>query len=620
MKKEKNNQAKAKYNVWQIAGYMFGKAWKNRKSVIFLLLALVILNTTFYIANLFITPVILGTIEQGKSLGELLFTIFAFCGSMVLINGLMGYFNCNTIFGRITTRTSIIRDVIRKNGSTSYPNLMDTKFLEMVRKSSEATASNWSPAEQIWADYTSLFTQLLCFVIYTALLSNASPILIVIVTITAIISHFTKKKTLDYINSFRDENIAYSNKTGLIRNLLETDTILAKDIKIFRMLPWINKTYEKYMDGLKTLYLKFEKAKAKSNIVSIVMMLIQNAFAYIYLINITVKNGLPTSEFLLYFNTISGFSGMVELILELFAKIYNESQDISITKETVEYHELFKFDEGKPLEFNKDTPCEIVLKNVSYRYPEAKEDTIKHINLTIKPGEKLAIVGLNGAGKSTLVKLICGFFDPTEGQILLNGVDIKEYNRNDYYKIITSVFQDYLVLEFDILTNIVPSGENPDIKRAWECLKKADLYDKIKSLPDGIHSHVGRSVYEDGLLLSGGETQRLMLARAIYKDSPIMVLDEPTAALDPIAENNIYQNYNNIAENKTSFFISHRLASTRFCDRIILIKDGEIAEEGTHDSLIKKNGVYAELFNVQKKYYEDSKNTEEFGGEENENY
>ena len=237
----------------------------------------------------------------------------------------------------------------------------------------------------------------------------------------------------------------------------------------------------------------------------------------------------------------------------------------------------------------------------------AESNTISHLNLTVHPGERLAIVGLNGAGKTTLVKLLCGLFDPTEGVVLLNGQDVRDFNRREYYGLFSAVFQEFSILDVTVAENIAQTNENIDTERLWDCIEKAGLTDTVQKLPDGLQTHVGREVYLDGVLFSGGQTQRLMLARALYKDGPILMLDEPTAALDPIAENDIYMKYNEMTRGKTSLFISHRLASTRFCDRIIFVADGNIAEEGTHEDLLALGGEYAKLFEVQSRYYREGK-------------
>ena len=215
------------------------------------------------------------------------------------------------------------------------------------------------------------------------------------------------------------------------------------------------------------------------------------------------------------------------------------------------------------------------------------------------------IVGRNEAGKTTLVKLLCGLLDPTEGRVLLNGVDIRALNRREYYKLLSAVFQDFSLINITLAETVAQSVEGIDRGRVADCLDKAGLTPKLESLPGGLDTHVGREVYEDGVLFSGGETQRLMLARALYKNGPLLMLDEPTAALDPIAERDLYQKYNDLTGNCTSVYISHRLASTRFCDRVLLIENGGIAEEGTHEELLAAGGRYAYLFDIQSKYYKE---------------
>lgn len=257
---------------------------------------------------------------------------------------------------------------------------------------------------------------------------------------------------------------------------------------------------------------------------------------------------------------------------------------------------------------------EIKLENVSFCYPGTERYVLKNINLTLHPKEKLAVVGLNGAGKSTLIKIISGFLDPTTGKVLLNGEDIKNFNRLDYYAMFSAVFQNFSLLAGTVAANVAQDDVDIDMEKVKKCIEKAGLKKKIKSLKHGYDTNMNRTVFEDAVLLSGGEMQRLMLARALYKDAPFILLDEPTAALDPIAESQMYQKYHEMTKEKSSIYISHRLASTRFCDRIILIDDGMIKEEGTHEELLKKNGEYAKLYAVQSKYYDDEKSE----GEEDE--
>ncbi len=234
------------------------------------------------------------------------------------------------------------------------------------------------------------------------------------------------------------------------------------------------------------------------------------------------------------------------------------------------------------------------------------------MTFTWRAGEKLALVGLNGAGKTTLVKLLCGLYRPTEGRILLNGADISKFNRDEYYTLISAVFQEARVLPLSIASNIsMKTEDETDAGRLRDCIARAGLSPKIASLPAGCGTLLNKSVNEDAVELSGGETQKLLLARALYKDAPVIILDEPTAALDPIAENEMYLKYSELTAGKTSLYISHRLSSTRFCDRIVFLSDGKFAEVGTHDELVAAGGGYARLFEVQSKYYKEEEDEDE---------
>ncbi len=326
--------------------------------------------------------------------------------------------------------------------------------------------------------------------------------------------------------------------------------------------------------------------------------------AYAYLITLVLSGELSASEFLLLFSAVSGFTGWVSGILGNLHTLYKQSLEISIIRECLEYPEPFVFEEGTPLVAEEGKSYEITLENVTFRYPNAEKDTLTNINLVLHSGEKLAIVGLNGAGKTTLIKLMCGFLDPTKGRVLLNGVDIRTYNRRDYYKLFSAVFQQFSVFAGTVATNIAQTEDNIDMERVKQCIEKAGLSKKIESMPKSYETYLNREVYEDAMMLSGGETQRLMLARALYKDAPFVILDEPTAALDPIAEAEIYSKFDEIAGDKTAVYISHRLSSCKFCDEIMVFHEGTVVQQGTHTELVaKKDGKYYELWNAQAQYY-----------------
>ena len=342
-----------------------------------------------------------------------------------------------------------------------------------------------------------------------------------------------------------------------------------------------------------------------ADITEALLTMARNGIAYVYLITMTLNEGLSVAEFVLYFTAFTTFTTWVMGILQEMSTLHKEGLDISIVREFLDYPETFRFEEGETIPVSDR--YELKLENVSFCYPGAGKDTSHAMDLLVHPGEKLAIVGLNGAGKTTLVKLLCGLLDPTEGCVKLNGKDIRTFNRRRYYELFSAVFQEFSVLDVTVAEEIAQTTEAIDYDRVLDCIEKAGLTETIHRLPEGLNTHIGREVYLDGVLFSGGQTQRLMLARALYKDGPMLLLDEPTAAIDPIAENDIYRKYSEMTQGKTSLFISHRLASTRFCDRIIFVADGGIKEEGTHESLLALGGEYAHLFEVQSKYYQEGK-------------
>lgn len=594
---------KPKYNLWQNTGFMLRTSRKYAKSVFPLCIVLALLSAGKSVAELLIAPAILNKIELSASLGSVVFTIAAFALVLMLLSGLRSYVDTNALFGRIAVRSQgIYLSISRKYAKTSYPNLLNTDFLALGEKASAACAGNSESSEAIWTTLTDLMTSCIGFIVYLALLTNLNLWLAALVAATTAVSYFASKRINEWGYLHRSEEleltkrIEYANKTATSREF-------AKDIRMFGLRGWLEDLWGSTMRLYSAFCAKRERKYIWANIIDIVLTFLRNGIAYAFLIGITVKNGLPASQFLLYFAALSGFAQWVVEILDKLSVMHKQSLDISTIREFLDWDEPFDLNGGERIAFEPNKQYEIRLDDVSFRYPKADKDTLSHINLTVHPGEKLAIVGLNGAGKTTLVKLVCGFLDPTEGRILLNGEDIRKFNRNDYYALFSAVFQEFSVLDVTVKENVAQCVDGIDETRVWQCIDKAGLTEKIQSLPKGIETHLGRRVFKDGVEFSGGQTQRLMLARALYKNAPILVLDEPTAALDPIAENDIYQKYNDMTHGRTSFFISHRLASTRFCDRIIFVDGGKIAEEGTHDELLKNGGGYAYLFEVQSKYY-----------------
>lgn len=609
--KRDGNKVKPKYNMWQNSAYMVSIAWRiKEKKVIILLILSAIFAVVSSSLGLFITPTVLGQIETKADIVEIIVTIGAFCLGLAACYAASIYIEENQLWGRIQVRIKIISDISVKCAQTSYPNLEDDKFRKLHSKSEEATCANSQPAEAIWTTLTDVCKNVLGFVVYLVLLCTVEWWIALIVIITGTISYAISNRLNQYGYRHRDEVAESERKMRYVSNVA-SGFRYAKDIRLFNVMPWLAEMAAKAEKAFIAFHKKANGVYLWGNIADIAMTFLRNGIAYAYLIYCVYEGKLSVAEFLLYFSAVGGFATWVTGILSNLTLLNKQSLEICNIREFLEYPEKFRFEDGEKIDVKSLKSVEIRLEDVSFAYPSSDRKVLEHIDLTLHAGEKLAVVGLNGAGKSTLIKLICGFYDPTEGRVLLNGEDIRKYDRSDYYNVFSAVFQNFTLIAGSIAFNVAQTDENADIEKVWDSIDKAGLREKTESLPEKLNANLNKEVYDDAVDLSGGETQRLMLARALYKDAPVVILDEPTAALDPIAEADIYSKYNEMTAGKSSVYVSHRLASTRFCDRIIYVENGGIAEEGTHEELLAKGGRYAELFNVQSKYYKEGDVTDE---------
>lgn len=603
--KQTQKTSKPKYNMVQNSWFMIKLAWTvKEKKVLIICLLTALLAVALNLINLYVAPTVLSVVERHASVAELLWTIGGFTLALMAVSGASTYVDLNSLYGRVSIRSEITALLNLKTATTSYPNLDEDRFKNLLARCLDSVGSNASATEAIWQTLSTLFTNLLGFIIYIGLLGSVQPLLVLVTLATTVINYFISNYLNGYGYRHREEE---AESAKHIRYLIdrEKDLSVAKDIRIFGLRSWLEALYAKSLAAYMAFHGRAEGVYLWGRVADLILTFLRNGIAYAYLIGLVIQSGLSVAEFLLFFTAIGGFTQWVSGILSNFNTLHQQSLDISIVREFLEYDEPFRLTGGEPIRAEANRKYEIQLEGVSFRYPGAEADTLTNINLTLHPGEKLAVVGLNGAGKTTLVKLICGFLDPTQGRVLLDGKDIRGYNRVDYYTLFSAVFQDFSLLADTIAANVAQDDTNIDWDRVKACIEKAGLRAKVESLPGGYETLLNREVYEDAILLSGGETQRLMLARALYKNAPFILLDEPTAALDPIAESDLYQKYNEMTSGRSSVYISHRLASTRFCDRIILIENAGIIEEGTHEELLQRGGKYAQLYEVQSQYYQE---------------
>ncbi|WP_322175128.1 ABC transporter ATP-binding protein [Acutalibacter caecimuris] len=603
MENAKEKTQKPAYHMASNCAFMIRRAWRGCKSVLAICVGLILCGTAASLLELFVVPAILDTIGQGAGPGRLASLILWFTAGMVGVRTLRGYLEANAIFGRIHLRSELGLDVHMAFCRTAYPHTEDPGYLKLTEKAAHSLGDNSSAGEHIWTTLVELLTHAACFLLYLLLLIRVGPWLALLCVSLSAAGYFAGEHIRAWRYRHREEESALEHKSQYMFSRSQ-DIKLAKDIRIFGIGPWLTELYEKYIRLYQSFYARACRHELWAGLLDVTLALLRNGVAYGLLIAMALEGRLTAAQFVLYFTAVSGFTQWVAGLFTGLGELHRQSLDLSTLRSFLETSEPFRFAGGKPLPVQAGHLYRLELRDVSFRYPGAGEDTLSHVNLTIRPGEKLAVVGHNGAGKTTLIKLLCGLYDPTEGQVLLDGADIRQFDRRDYYRHFSAVFQQFSIMAGTIAENVAQST-TVDLPRMWDCLERAGVAGKIRELPQKEDTHLGREVYLDGVDLSGGQLQRLMLARALYKNAPVVVLDEPTAALDPIAESDLYQKYNTLTGDRTSVYISHRLASTRFCDRVLLIENGGIAEEGTHEELLKAGGRYAYLFHIQSKYYQE---------------
>lgn len=487
-----------------------------------------------------------------------------------------------------------------KNLNTSYINIESLDGREKNKRAMEFYRGYYSSS----ADFIETCNQMLVCIVGVitslALIYKINIFMILLILATCAAEFFLLK----YLN--KKEKWVKDSRSKIFVKFdyyykLSKDLTASKDIRLYGFTDYFIAGIAKLITGLEDITAKYMHQSVRVGSTRALLNLARELVAYAYLAYLVCRGRLSVSDFIFYFGIITGFSNWIVQLVYNYSNIERCCNDCRGFRDFIESTEENK---DKP-SVDFDNVNSIEFKNVNFTYPNAEKSTINNMSFKVNKGENIAIVGENGAGKTTAIKLLCGLYYPTEGDILINGKSSKSFSADSYFDLFSAVFQDYNFLPMTIAENICATS-NYDKEKLNSAFEKAGITDKINALPDKEKSFMIKDVHKNAVDFSGGEKQKLLLAKAIYKNAPVLILDEPTAALDPISENELYLKYNEMTDNKISFFISHRLSSTRFCDKILFIKNGTIAESGTHEELMALKGAYYRMYQIQSYYYQET--------------
>ena len=484
----------------------------------------------------------------------------------------------------------------RKTLTTDYVNIESFEGREKQKRAEAFYNARFSSGADFVEQCAHFLVCVIGVIASSVLLYKVNYFMILLILLTCVCEFFLLK-ILKTKQSETTDN--YSKLSGKFEYFykLSKNAEASKDIKLYGFSDYLVKTAADFIYQIEHINAKYTKQSAAISGVRALLNLVRELVAYAYLTYLVLKNRLSVSDFIFCFGIITGFSNWIMNLVFSFMEISRCCTDCALYREFVEE----SVSEGKP-EVDFGEVRSIEFRNVFFTYPASDTETIRNMSFKVNKGENIAIVGENGAGKTTAIKLLCGLYYPSEGDILINGRSSREFSSDSYFDLFSAVFQDYCFMPMTIAENIT-AEQSYDKERLFAAFDKAGITDKINSLSEKENTLMVKDVYKNAADFSGGEKQKLLLAKAVYKNAPVLILDEPTAALDPISENELYLKYNELTEDKISFFISHRLSSTRFCDRILFIKDGAVAESGTHEELMAKKGAYYRMYQTQSMYY-----------------
>ncbi len=589
---------KSNYGLLNNFLYVLNQVMQNEKRIIFADIMEIISGVLVPLGGVILPSLITGVIENQANISALVQFVICFFLIYGLCNSLQGYFKNRNEWQYIKFRTCcFVKKLLNKCIDMNYQTYEDEKTQKLLNSAMDACSGNQNGVERVLQLTVSLCINFLLVFLYLIYLLRTKPWISLVLLLTSFLHIFVYSIANKFEMRMSEEKAQCElNMNYLDRQAYEIEH--GKDIRLFQLQNWLIEKYENANKKYNDIVHRERQKYFLNDICGVALKSLRSLICYMYLLQLLEK-GLSLAQFVLYLGIISSCSVYFEKLAETISELIRNLNKIDFIRDYLEISEETVGEKRKHLHL-EDGSLRIEFKNVSFAYRNCDHLVLDHVNFVIEKGEKVALVGVNGAGKSTIVKLLCGLYKVSSGTILINGIDINEYS--DVCKDISVVFQDSLVLADTVASNISCSTEY-DAALAKKVMKDSGLDEIVENLSYKENTFLGKEISKDGIQLSGGQLQKLMLSRALYKKGKFLILDEPTAALDAIAESRLYEKYDELTKGMTTLFISHRLASTRFCDKIMLLKDGKISEIGSHDELLENDSNYVHMYNVQSHYY-----------------
>jgi len=611
-KKEKEPKRKPKYGFFSCLIFMLKFIWQRDKSIVLSSVLSIPVSLILSAIGLYLPSVVLDEVQYADSFTRIVAVIAAFIGGQLLFTLVDAYLNSKRNDSEIMLAWEMMYSLQELQMKLDYQSHLKPETIEIFDRAWSATHSNSGGAGvNFIRHFCRIVRNILNFMLFGTVIVNVHPILLLLLIAGCAVTWFLSRWLQKAHYRLRDEANRINRRQNYLSWNASNNLPFGKDIRLFHLAPVFEQRIREVTTDWYKFYRKIATPAFIQAFVNRLITFLRDGVTYAVLIAKTMSGEITPAEFLLCFHAVSGLSGFINGIISTVSNISSGAFSISDYREAFDLRSQWAEQTGIPLPQNR--PLCIEFQDVSFRYPQGEKEVLKHVSFKIEAREKVALVGFNGAGKTTLTGLMCGLLVPDSGQVLIDGHSVFEYNRDELYRLFSLVPQNFYLLPISIAENIalpnLEEGEQIDREKLMECIRLAGLEEKLLSLPNGADTMLNKRLNKDAVELSGGETQKLLFARALYRQAPVLILDEPTAALDPIAENKMYQRYNEIKDT-TSVFISHRLASTRFCNRIFFIDDATIAEYGSHEELMDLGGKYKKLFNTQAQYYKENKETE----------